>query len=73
MVPSHAARDARLLDVRIGISGVEVVDVFPELILELRPLAAPQQVRLIETNKAADARALSCRGSEVDVARSLFP
>ena len=59
MVTGDAAGNTRLLDVRIGVSRVEIVDVSPELILKLRSLAPSEKIGLIESDEPADSSALT--------------
>ncbi len=66
------ARDATLPNGRIGVAQREIVDVRPELPLELAPLAPAEQVRLLEPQETADAGSLAERGTEVDVAGAAF-
>jgi hypothetical protein len=72
VICGETARDARLSDVRVAVSQVEIVDVSTELPLQLRAFAAAEQVGLIEADESAEAGSLPHRGAEVDVARSLL-
>src|SRR5205814_424732 len=69
VIGGKAARNARLADVRIAIGRIEVAQVAAELPLHLRPLAASEKIRLIETDKPAETRPLTHGRAEVDVAR----
>src|SRR5690606_28453553 len=65
-------RHQRAADVRVRVRGVEVVDEAAVLPVDRAALALAEEVRLVEADESADARALARRGAEVHVARALL-
>ena len=72
VVHPNRSRDPGLADRGIRVRDAEVVDVLPELPLQLAALALAEQVGFVESDEPADACALPHRRAEVDVSGPLF-
>jgi hypothetical protein len=65
VIRAHGSRDTTLLDGRVRVRQVEVIDVAAELPLQRALLAEAEEVRLLESDEAADTSPLPDRRSEI--------
>ena len=71
-VERHRHGGARLVQRRIGVRELQVVDVSAVLPVDRAALALAEQVRLVEADESAEPRALPHGSAEVHVARALL-